>query len=69
MDDLLCPKCKQRFLREHSTIKYDKNGNIACINYEWKCCWCGFCEGDYNSIDEAKKDYMIKYGEENYGKQ
>lgn len=69
IDVVLCPKCKRRFLRTQSVIKHDSNNNVVGINYEWECYWCNYKEGDYSSVSEAKKDYIRKYGEENYGKQ
>ena len=62
MDDLVCPKCKDRSLHMHTTLVHAKSGAFEDVHYEWECSWCGHRFGDYTSVTEAQNDYNEKYG-------
>lgn len=62
MDDLICPKCKQKHLHMHSVLIPGKTADSVDVHYEWMCGWCAYREGNYETATAAKEDYNKKYG-------
>ena len=50
----ICPRCGDKFLKLTTKLV------PGDVHYEWRCVWCNTSFGNYNTQEEANRDYEEK---------